>query len=69
MPFELSVNLEYGFTEAGEKIEDRIAAAAAAGFRKVELFLLKGRDLAAIRRRWMRMAWRWSARWRTMRRS
>lgn len=49
MPFELSVNLEYGFTEAGEKIEDRIAAAAAAGFRKVELFLLKGRDLAAIK--------------------
>ncbi len=50
MSFELSVNLEYCFTEAGEKIEDRIAAAAAAGFRKVELFLLKGRDLAAIKR-------------------
>lgn len=50
MAYELSVNLEYGFTEAGEKIEDRIAAAAAAGFRKVELFLLKGRDLAAIKR-------------------
>lgn len=49
MPFELSINLEYGFTEAGERIEDRIAAAAAAGFRKVELFLLKGRDLGAIR--------------------
>ena len=48
MPYELSVNLEYGFTEAGERIEDRIAAAAAAGFRKVELFLLKGRDLPAI---------------------
>lgn len=48
MPFELSVNLEYAFTEAGERIEDRIAAAAAAGFRKVELFLLKGRDLPAI---------------------
>ncbi len=48
MPFELSVNLEYCFTEAGEKVEDRIAAAAAAGFRKVELFLLKGRDLDAI---------------------
>ena len=28
MAYELSVNLEYGFTEAGEKIEDRIAAAA-----------------------------------------
>ncbi|SMC40642.1 TIM barrel protein [Novosphingobium sp. B1] len=49
MAFELSVNLEYGFTEAGEKVEDRIAAAAAAGFRKVELFLLKGRDLVAIK--------------------
>lgn len=48
MAFELSVNLEYCFTEAGERVEDRIAAAAAAGFRKVELFLLKGRDLAAI---------------------
>lgn len=46
---DLSVNLEYGFTEAGEKIEDRIAAAAAAGFRKVELFLLKGRNLGAIK--------------------
>lgn len=49
MAYELSVNLEYGFTEAGEKIEDRIAAAAAAGFSKVELFLLKGRDLPAIK--------------------
>lgn len=48
MAFDLSVNLEYGFTEAGDRIEDRIAAAAAAGFRKVELFLLKGRDLGAI---------------------
>ncbi len=48
MAFELSVNLEYGFTEAGDRIEDRIAAAAAAGFRKVELFLLKGRDLDSI---------------------
>lgn len=49
MSRDLSVNLEYGFTEAGEKIEDRIAAAAAAGFTKVELFLLKGRDLPAIK--------------------
>lgn len=49
MSFELSVNLEYGFTEAGERIEDRIRAAAAAGFRHVELFLLKGRDLDAIK--------------------
>lgn len=49
MAFEVSVNLEYGFTEAGDRIEDRISAASAAGFRKVELFLLKGRDLASIR--------------------
>ncbi|MES2302111.1 MAG: TIM barrel protein, partial [Pseudomonadota bacterium] len=49
MAFDLSVNLEYGFTEAGDKIEDRIAAAAAAGFSKVELFLLKARDLGAIK--------------------
>lgn len=49
MSRELSVNLEYGFTEAGDRIEDRIAAAAAAGFTKVELFLLKGRDLPAIK--------------------
>lgn len=48
MTYDLSVNLEYCFTEAGEAIEGRIAAAAAAGFRHVELFLLKGRDLAAI---------------------
>lgn len=48
MSYELSVNLEYAFTEAGDRIEDRIAAAAAAGFRKVELFLLKGRDLPSI---------------------
>lgn len=50
MPYELSVNLEYMFHEAGERIEDRIAAAAAAGFNKVEIFNTAGRDLAAIRR-------------------
>jgi len=48
MPFELSINLEYAFQEAGERIEDRIAAAASAGFSKVELFLLKDRDLPSI---------------------
>lgn len=48
MPFELSVNLEYGFHECGPRIEDRIAGAAAAGFRKVELFLLKDRDLPSL---------------------
>lgn len=50
MAYELSVNLEYCFTEAGENIEDRVAAAAAAGFSKVEIFLTKGRDLSAIKR-------------------
>lgn len=49
MAYDLSVNLEYAFQEAGEQIEDRIRAAAAAGFRKVELFLTRGRDLKAIR--------------------
>jgi hydroxypyruvate isomerase len=49
MAYQISVNLEYAFHDAGERIEDRIAAAAAAGFDKVELFLTKGRDLAAIR--------------------
>jgi hydroxypyruvate isomerase len=49
MAYELSVNLEYGFQEAGTSIEARIPAAAAAGFRKVEIFLTKDRDLPAIR--------------------
>lgn len=50
MAYELSVNLEYAFREAGDTIEERIRAAAAAGFRKVEIFLTKGRSLDAIRR-------------------
>jgi len=50
MAYELSVNLEYMFTEAGERVEDRIAAAAAAGFRKAELFTTAGRDIAALAR-------------------
>lgn len=49
MPFELSVNLEYMFHEAGERLEDRIAAAAAAGFRKVEMFTTANRDVASLR--------------------
>lgn len=49
MSYQLSVNLEYAFQEAGENIEDRVRAAAAAGFHHVELFLLKGRDLAPIK--------------------
>lgn len=50
MTYELSVNLEYMFQEAGERIEDRIAAAAAAGYRKVEMFTTAGRDVASIAR-------------------
>lgn len=39
MKYELSVNLEYAFQDAGETIPERIEAAARAGFRNVELFL------------------------------
>lgn len=49
MPFELSVNLEYMFHEAGERLEDRMAAAAAAGFRKVELFTTGNRDVPSLK--------------------
>lgn len=48
--YELSVNLEYAFQEAGEHIHDRIRAAAAAGFGLVEIFLTRGRDLPPIQR-------------------
>ncbi|MDE2410254.1 MAG: TIM barrel protein [Sphingomonadales bacterium] len=50
MAYEISVNLEYMFHEAGERIEDRIAAAATAGFRKVELFNTTGRDVRSLAR-------------------
>lgn len=49
MSFELSVNLEYMFHEAGERLEDRMAAAAAAGFRKVELFTTGNRDVPSLK--------------------
>lgn len=49
MPFDLSVNLEYMFHEAGERLEDRMAAAAAAGFRKVEMFTTANRDVPSLR--------------------
>lgn len=48
MTFELSVSIEYLFHEAGERLEDRMAAAAAAGFRKVEMFTTGNRDVAAL---------------------
>lgn len=47
--FELSANIEYMFQEAGESLEARIAAAAAAGFRKVEMFGPENRDAASIK--------------------
>lgn len=50
MPFELSVNLEYMFHEAGERLEDRMAAAAAAGFTKVEIFTTANRDVPSLRK-------------------
>jgi len=46
--FELSVNLEYMFHEAGEALPAHIAAAAAAGFRKAEIFTTAGRDVPAL---------------------
>lgn len=49
MPFDLSVNLEYMFHEAGERLEDRMAEAAAAGFRKVEMFTTSNRDVPSLR--------------------
>jgi len=49
MPFELSVNLEYMFHEAGDRLEDRMAAAAAAGFRKVEIFTTANRDVPSLK--------------------
>ncbi|MBU6267302.1 MAG: TIM barrel protein [Sphingomonadales bacterium] len=50
MAFELSVNLEYMFTEAGDRLEDRVAAAVRAGFRKVEIFTTGNRDVPALAR-------------------
>ena len=49
MTFELSVSLEYMFHEAGERLEDRMAAAAAAGLRKVEMFTTANRDVPSLR--------------------
>lgn len=49
MPFELSVNLEYMFHEAGDRLEDRMAAAAKAGFRKVEIFTTANRDVPSLK--------------------
>lgn len=49
MSFELSVNLEYMFHEAGDRLEDRMAAAAKAGFKKVEIFTTANRDVPSLK--------------------
>jgi hydroxypyruvate isomerase len=49
MKYEISVNLEYAFHDAGETIQERVAAAAAAGIHHVEMFLTKDRNLPAIK--------------------
>jgi hydroxypyruvate isomerase len=49
MKYEISVNLEYAFHDAGETIQERVAAAAAAGIHQVEMFLTKDRNLPAIK--------------------
>jgi hydroxypyruvate isomerase len=46
--FELSVSLEYLFQDAGDDLADRVAAAAEAGFGKVEIFTTAGRDIPAL---------------------
>jgi hydroxypyruvate isomerase len=47
--FEVSANIEYMFHEAGESLEKRVEAAAAAGLRKVEMFTTDGRDIVALK--------------------
>lgn len=46
--FELSVNLEYMFREAGDDLAERAAAAARAGFSRAEIFTTADRDLEAL---------------------
>ena len=48
--FEVSANIEYMFHEAGESLEQRVEAAAAAGIRKVEMFTTDNRDVPSLRR-------------------
>ena len=48
MSRELSVNLEYMFTEAGDDLPSRVRAAAAAGFAKAEMFWTHDKDLDAL---------------------
>jgi hydroxypyruvate isomerase len=46
--YELSVNLEYLFREVGDELVDRIAAARAVGFSRVEMFTTSNRDVPAL---------------------
>jgi hydroxypyruvate isomerase len=45
---QLSVNLEYMFTETGDDLPSRVRAAAAAGFAKTEMFWTHDKDLDAL---------------------
>jgi hydroxypyruvate isomerase len=47
---DLSVNLELLFTEAGARTADRVRAAADAGFRRMEIWNWRAKDLEALRR-------------------
>lgn len=48
--FDLSVSIEYMFHEAGDKLHERVHAAADAGFHKVEMFMTAGQDLPALKK-------------------
>jgi hydroxypyruvate isomerase len=50
MAFDISVNLEYMFHEAGDRLEDRVAAAARAGFTHAEIFTTADRDVPRLAR-------------------
>jgi len=47
--FEVAANIEYMFHDAGEQLERRVEAAAAAGIRKVEMFSVENRDKRALK--------------------
>ena len=47
--FEVSANIEYMFHEAGESLERRVEAAAAAGIRKVEMFTTDACDVDSLK--------------------
>jgi hydroxypyruvate isomerase len=47
---DLSVNLELLFREAGERTSDRVRAAADSGFRRVEFWNWRAKDLRAVQR-------------------